>query len=304
MRRAFLSGLLAAVLGLTVAACSAETGDDASSSDSNLDANKPHILTVGDSITFAWDPRIEKDNKKVVASNYKGFADLLGQRLGAVVDNSACPGEASGSFLDPKAEDNGCRKNHVDYRMHTEWMGAPDQIEFVKAYLTDAIAQNKAPKLVTITLGGNDLLLIKHHCKLPGLLASACQLGRLPFAVHAYGDHVQSILEDIDATGYKGTVVFMTTYAPDYSDHVATIALKSFNDELKEHAGKAQANAKNITIKIADAYASFEQAANAKGGKTCETGLLIPNGDGTCDIHPTAAGHALIAKTILDAADL
>jgi len=129
MRRAFLSGLLAAVLGLTVAACSAETGDDASSSDSNLDANKPHILTVGDSITFAWDPRIEKDNKKVVASNYKGFADLLGQRLGAVVDNSACPGEASGSFLDPKAEDNGCRKNHVDYRMHTEWMGAPDQIE-------------------------------------------------------------------------------------------------------------------------------------------------------------------------------
>lgn len=302
MRR--LPFLAVAALGLSVAACSADAGDASTSADSNLDANKPHVLTLGDSITFAWDPRIEKDNKKVQAPNYKGFADLLGQRLGAVVDNAACPGETSGAFLDPKAEDNGCRANRADYRLHSDWMGAPDQMEFVKAYLDDAIAANKAPKLVTITLGGNDLLLIKHHCNYPSVLAAACKLARLPFSEHAYGEHVQSILEQIDATGYQGKVVFMTTYAPDYSDKVATLALRAFNDELKEHVASAQANAKNIDIRIADAYAAFESEASAHDGKTCETGLLIPNGDGTCDIHPTAAGHALIAKTILAAAEM
>jgi lysophospholipase L1-like esterase len=284
------------------AGCSAG-GDDANASESDLASARPNVLTVGDSITFAWDGRIEKDNTKVDARKYRGFADMLGQHLGTGVDNTACPGETSGAFLDPKAEDNGCRKNRGDYKLHTDWAGAPDQIAFVTAYLEKAVAAHAQPPLVTISLGGNDLLLVQKHCKV-GLLTAPCELLRLPFAEHAYGEHLEDILLRIDATGYTGKVVLMTTYAPDYSDTVATIGLKMFNSELKEHAQSAQGKAKGIQIRVADTYAAFEAAAKEHGGKTCQTGLLIPNGDGTCDIHPTADGHALIAKTMLEAAGL
>ena len=38
--------------------------------------------------------------------------------------------------------------------------------------------------------------------------------------------------------------------------------------------------------------------SGAHGGKTCETGLLISKGDGTCDIHPTAEGHRVLADAV------
>ena len=56
-----------------------------------------------------------------------------------------------------------------------------------------------------------------------------------------------------------------------------------------------------MDLRIADGFASFKTYADQHGGKTCETGLLISNGDGTCDIHPTQQGHEVLAKTILDA---
>jgi lysophospholipase L1-like esterase len=302
MRR--LAVLAALTLSLSLVACSSGV-DDAAASDSDLESAPPHVLALGDSMTFAWDPRIEKDIHKVDASKYRGFPDLIGEHLGAAVDNAACPGETSGAFLDPNGEDNGCRTNRAAYRLHTDWRGADDQVAFVTAYLEDAIAKHAPPALITITLGGNDLLLVQKHCNgLPGILSAGCKLGRLPFAEHAYGEHIEDILLAIDATGYTGKVVLLTTYAPDYSDGIATFGLRMFNGELKEHADKAQGKAHGMQVRVADAYAAFEEKAKAHDGKTCATGLLIPNGDGTCDIHPTAEGHALIAKTMLDAAGL
>jgi lysophospholipase L1-like esterase len=289
--------LAAALLGLPLLACSAGTGGDAASSEDALSQSKQHLLAIGDSMTFAWDPRIQKDPHQVVASNYRGYADILGDRLGLAVDNSACPGEASGSFLDAKAEDNGCRANHAAYKLHTEWGGAADQVDFVTGYLEGALAAGKPPAFIVMTIGGNDLLIVQKHCHLPGLLTGLCEVAKLPFAVHAYGEHIDRILEAIDATGYRGKVVFLTTYAPDYSDKIATFGLGRMNDELQEHARKSKESL-GIDVRVADGYGAFEAAAKEHGGKTCETGLLIPNGDGTCDIHPTQAGHELIANTI------
>lgn len=298
----------AALAGLALVACAAPTSDSAEASDDALDSSRPHVLTLGDSITFAWNPHLESDPTKVDAEKYPGFADILGQRLGAPVDNAGCPGEASGSMLDEHAEDNGCRANRSAYRLHYPWSrptghDPATQVEFASAYLDKAMAAHQPPTLITLTIGGNDLLLLQKHCTLPSILNDGCKLARLPFYVHDYGEHLVKLLLAIDATGYRGTMVLVTTYAPDYSDHVATLALDQMNGELREEVGKVSGQLHGLQVRIADGYGAFKAHADQHGGKTCETGLLIKNDDGkTCDIHPTAAGHQVLAEAILAAA--
>ena len=177
------------------------------------------------------------------------------------------------------------------------------QVDFATAYVRKAMAAGHPPELITLTIGGNDLLLLEKHCTLPGLLNAGCKLARLPFYVHDYGEHLAKLLLAIDATGYEGTLVLVTTYAPDYSDHIATIALEQMNGELTEHVASITSQLHGLKVRIADGYGAFKAHAEEHGGKTCETGLLIKNDDSkTCDIHPTAAGHQVLADAILAAA--
>jgi lysophospholipase L1-like esterase len=300
--------LLSLIAGLTLGACAAPTSDSVGASEAAVEASGPHILSLGDSISFGWNPYLEADLKKVDAKKYPGFTDLLGKRLGVPVDNAACTGEASGSMLDAHAEDNGCRANRAAYDLHYPWRTVTGtepttQVAFATSYLTKAIAAGTPPKLITLTIGGNDLLLLQNHCDLPSPLHEACELVKLPFYVHDYGEHLTSLLTAIDATGYKGTLVVLTTYAPDYSDRIATLGLDQTNGELKDHVGKASQQLHGLKVRIADGYGAFKAHADRHGGNTCETGLLIKNPDGkTCDIHPTAAGHQVLADAILAAA--
>src|SRR5439155_24827792 len=123
MRRA-----LALLPLLLVTACAASTDDQASAESADTSA-RPHLLAIGDSITFAWDPHVESDIHKVDARKYSGYAELLGKELGFVVDNAACPGETSGALVDAHAEDNGCRNNRSTYELHYQWRDAT-QIDF------------------------------------------------------------------------------------------------------------------------------------------------------------------------------
>lgn len=293
-------GALAAVVGLATVGCTAETGDEGESSSADLSQQKT-MLALGDSIAFAWDPTAPLVDGKVVASNYKGYADILGQRLGLAVENSACPGEASGSFLDRSAEDNGCRQNRTQYKMHSDWGAAPTQMEYVVASLQKSIAAGNPPELVTLSIGGNDLLLLQKNCKSWGFAQSGCDLVKLPFAEHAYGAHLEKIIKTIDDTGYRGTMVIVTTHAPDYSDAIANFGLGRFNSEIRESVRHVSEHL-NMRVVVADGFAAFKAEADKVGGKTCETGLLIKNPDGkTCDIHPSPAGHKVLADAIQDA---
>ncbi|HEY8077173.1 MAG TPA: SGNH/GDSL hydrolase family protein [Labilithrix sp.] len=287
-----------ALLPLLLAACAAQSDDAASGSEDITGEDKPRLLAIGDSITFAWNPLLETDMHKVDARKYPGYTDMLGADLGLGVDNGACPGETSGAMLDKNAEDNGCRDNRAAYALHTSWGDHAPQIDFATSYLRDAIAKGKAPELVVMTMGGNDLLVMEHHCTLPSLLNDVCKLAKLPFTVHAFGDHISQIAKDIDATGYKGTFVVISTYAPDYSDVVAKLALTQMNGELKEHVEGLAGELQNTKVVVADGYGAFEAVASQHGGKTCETGLLIKKADGTCDIHPTQAGHRVLADAV------
>ena len=50
--------------------------------------------------------------------------------------------------------------------------------------------------------------------------------------------------------------------------------------------------------KVADGFAAFEGPSLAAGGSPCAAGLLIKLPDGTCNIHPSPAGHLLLAQAI------
>ena len=45
-----------------------------------------------------------------------------------------------------------------------------------------------------------------------------------------------------------------------------------------------------------------EAGSSGFGGEACAAGLLIKLPDGTCDIHPSPAGHLLLAQAIEDVA--
>lgn len=290
-------GALVGFVGLAAMGCAATAGSGADESSAADSLPQKTYLAIGDSVAFAWDPTLPKTNGQVIASSYKGYADLIGQRLDLHVDNSACPGEASGSFLDKTAEDNGCRANRAAYKLHTDWGGADTQMDFVVSYLKSAIAAGNPPELITMSIGGNDGLLLQKDCAAWGFAASGCDLVKLPFAVHNYRDHLDTILKTIDGTGWRGTMVLVTTHAPDYSDAIANFGLTHFNEEMQKAIADTQKGL-GMKVVIADAFGAFKEKANAFGGKTCETGLLIKLPDGTCDIHPSAAGHQLIADQI------
>ena len=293
--KALALGVFAAVVAM--AGCSASAGDDGESSTANLSQQKT-LLALGDSIAFAWDPTMPTVNGHVDATKYRGYADILGERLGVAVENSACPGEASGSFLDAKAEDNGCRQNRTQYKMHSDWGTAKTQMEYAVSSLQKSIAAGNPPEIVTLSIGGNDLLLLEKSCKSWGFVTAGCEVAKLPFAEHAYGSHLEQIIKTIDDTGYRGTMVIVTTHAPDYSDMVANFGLGRFNSEIRESVKHVQEHL-NMRVVVADGFEAFKKEADKFGGKTCETGLLVKNPDGkTCDIHPSLAGHKVLADAI------
>jgi hypothetical protein len=52
---------------------------------------------------------------------------------------------------------------------------------------------------------------------------------------------------------------------------------------------------------VADGFGAFGAASAAFGGSPCAAGLLIKLPDGTCNIHPSPAGHRLLAAAIATA---
>ncbi len=51
---------------------------------------------------------------------------------------------------------------------------------------------------------------------------------------------------------------------------------------------------------MAPVFARFETAAEPYGGNSCAAGLLVLDAGGKCNIHPTEAGHQLIADIIAE----
>jgi lysophospholipase L1-like esterase len=243
------------------------------------------ILVLGDSVAFGYIATMDSVGYFYTRpENFASFSDDLGERLHLGVVNASCPGATTGSFLSSAAPDNGCKGYRELYRLHVEYQST--QLDFATRYLKS----HNDVRLVTITLGANDGLLLEHSCGLD----PSCILAGLP----AIATNMGTILADLRATGYGGAIILTNYYSTDYSDSTQP-GITELTDALN---AAIAAPAAAYGAVVADVFTVFKTVASdpAFGGQTCQTGLLNPDvaTPSLCNEHPTLTGHRLIGITI------
>ena len=246
-------------------------------------------LALGDSVAFGYVPP-----QAVPAPNYRsahsfvGYPEDVAQALRVRVWNASCPGETTASMLTAGVQSNGCENSPgspTGYRtlfpLHVQYQGT--QMDYALKYL----AVHMHTQLVTINIGANDAFLCQEttadHCTSPAELAALVQ------EIQANLTTIYSKIRHV--AHYRGPLVALTYYSLSYSDPNQVVGTEVLNSVI---ASVTQA----FGGKVADGFAAFEGPSNAAGGSPCKAGLLIKLPDGTCNIHPSAAGHLLLAQAI------
>ena len=228
----------------------------------------PSYLALGDSVAFGFDPRVDLTRDEV-----RGYPEVLAEQRGLSVTNLACPGEASGGFVDPRGADNKCRENRLKYPLHVEYAGTQ------LAAAVEFLAATPNTKLVTIGLGANDIFLLEQKC---GRVLS-CVLGGLITTLHDYEKNLDFIFSQLRKV-YDGPLVALTIYNPYPGDSTAQYAIEKVNEALA-HKIESRGGI------VADGMAAF-------AGDPCKAGLLIGMPDGSCDVHPSEQGAAKLADAV------
>jgi lysophospholipase L1-like esterase len=246
-------------------------------------------LALGDSVAFGFVP-----SQAVPPPNYRsahsfvGYPQDVAQALRVRVWNASCPGETTASMLTAGVLSNGCENSPgspIGYRtqfpLHVQYQGTQ------MAYALKYLAVHRHTQLVTIDVGANDAFLCQEttadHCTSPAELAALVQ------EIQANLTAIYTQIRDV--AHYQGLLVALTYYSLDYSDPVQVAEVKLLNTVI---AGVTTA----FGGKVADGFAAFQGPSAAFGGSPCAAGLLIKLPDGTCNIHPSPAGHLLLAQAI------
>jgi lysophospholipase L1-like esterase len=279
---AVLAVAFVAVVGAGAASADPVTGSDANGT----------YLALGDSVAFGYVPPDAVPAPKYLdAHSFVGYPEFLAQQLSERVSNASCPGETTASMLVVGAQSNGCENSPgspVGYRtlypLHVQYQGT--QMDYALHYL----AAHKHTQLVTIDIGANDAFLCQEttldHC------SSAAELLGV---ANEIATNLGTILHELrDVAGYRGPIVALTYYSLSYSDPVA-LGGAQFLDSVIANVTTAFGGI------VADGLAAFQGPSLAFGGDPCAAGLLIKLPDGTCNIHPSAAGHRLLAAAIAKA---
>lgn len=267
--KARLFAVLSAALLFVIAAIPASASNEGHS-----------YLALGDSVPFGFNPNLDPTN----AANFVGYPEIVAQRLNIEDVNATCPGEATGGFLSLSGTDNVCRPYRFFFKLplHVTYSGT--QMDFATAYLR----AHPETRLVTLTLGANDVFRFQKDCK-AGPLVGTCPLG-IAGVFGVMFNNLNTIFANLRATGYTGLIVAVTYYSLDYSD---TSGAKALNTPMVAAATGHGA----LVASGLDAWAS-----TANGGSSCAAGLLIINlSDGTCDVHPTPLGRDLLAGAVIKA---
>jgi lysophospholipase L1-like esterase len=279
-----LAAVLLAVAAIGAAGASADPV-------AGSDANGTH-LALGDSVAFGYVPPAAVPAPKYLdAHSFVGYPELVAQQLSERVSNASCPGETTASMLVAGAQSNGCENapgSSVGYStlypLHVRYQGT--QMEYALQYL----AAHRHTQLVTIDIGANDAFLCQEttldHCssflELVGVANEiATNLGAIYHELR------------VDA-GYTGTIVALSYYSLNYSDP-AQVAGAQFLDSVIATVTTAFGG------HVADGFGAFAVGSAAFGGDPCAAGLLIGLPGGSCNIHPSAAGHQLLATAIVNA---
>ena len=113
-------------------------------------------LALGDSVAFGYDPLVTVP----IQSNYTGYPQTIARTLRPYdgLASLACPGETSGSFSSATARDNNCRAFKGQFGLHTNYTGVQAD------YAISLLQNNRSIDLVSLSIGGNDLLLLQLDC--------------------------------------------------------------------------------------------------------------------------------------------
>jgi len=284
------AGAAVAVLGLVASLMSALPASAASTAPAHhRPAARGAYLALGDSVAFGYvPPEAVPPPNYHDASSFVGYPEDVARALRLRVANASCPGETTASMFMPRVVSNGCENSpgsstgyRTQYPLHVFYKGT--QLRFALKYL----ARHRHTRLVTINIGANDVFLCqettKDHC------TSQAELTAVLKEITANLTTIYTKIRHV--AHYRGLLVALTYYSLSYSDPTQVAGTELLNSAIASVT-------KAFGGKVADGIAAFEGPSQAAGGSPCKAGLLIKLPDGTCNIHPSAAGHLLLAQAI------
>ncbi len=248
------------------------------------DATNYQYLALGDSVSFGYDPTVAKP----APSKFTGYPEIVSQIEFVLKPkkevNASCPGQTSGSFL-VGGPDIGCEPFKAAYGLHTNYAGT--QVSFAVSQLSS----NRNINLVTLSIGGNDLLILEQQCSSAPSFAD-CVSAALPGVLQTYGTNLAQILAAIRLqAGYGGSLV-LVKYYPVNTDPLFTATIAALNQAMVQVGTQFGA-------KFADGFTAFQLASALFQGDPCKAGLLVRLSATTCDVHPSHTGQQLLAATVL-----
>jgi lysophospholipase L1-like esterase len=277
MIKRFLALVAAAALSLLGAVPASADGGGNSGDRNHQDGG---YLALGDSVPFGFNPLLDASD----SDNFVGYPEIVAQRLGIEDVNATCPGEATGGFLSLTGTDNVCRPYRANFPLHVSYKTT--QMAFALKYLR----RHHDTRLVTLTLGANDIFRLTKDCK-AGSTVGTCPLG-VAGVLAKMQTNLNTILTQIGGTGYRGTIVAVTYYSLSYPN---TLGADSLNAPMVAAAAAHGAL-------VASGVEAWRVTAMNAGGSSCVAGLLIatPNDPtSACDVHPTPLGRDLLAGAVL-----
>jgi lysophospholipase L1-like esterase len=255
----------------------------------NRPAATATYLALGDSVAFGYvPPQAVPAPDYFDPSSFVGYPEDVAQALHLRVSNASCPGETTASFFVPGAPSNGCENSpgsstgyRTEFPLHVQYPGT--QLQYALAYL----ATHRHTRLVTIDIGANDVFLCQETTA--DKCASTAEVQAVLKKIQVNLSIIYALIRDV--ARYHGPLVALTYYSLSYSDPTQVAGTEELNSAIASVTEK-------FGGKIADGFAAFEGPSEAAGGSPCTAGLLIKLPDGTCNIHPSPAGHELLAQAI------
>lgn len=255
-----------------------------------------NYLALGDSIAFGFDPTLlptTPNQPLPTPDQFIGYPEEVAQSEHLLQSkkevNASCPGETSGSFLTLGALDNGCQGFKTEIGLHTAYTGTQG------GFAVSELASNKHINLVTLSIGGNDLLLLQQHCANDTRGFAACvsaDLNSPAGTLARFAGNLAAILGTIRAS-YQGTLILMTSYTPSV-DPLFVQAIIALNQVMVNVGSQ-------FGVKFADGFTAFQIASAPFQYDPCKAGLLIQLSTNPliCDVHPSPIGVDILAQTVL-----
>jgi len=165
------------------------------------------------------------------------------------------------------------------------------QLAFALSYLKS----HHDVRLVSLMIDANDFFVCRETTK------DACASSSEQNATAAtVTKNIHTILSSIrNKAHYQGQLVIVNYYSLNYASPAVSAQTQLLN--------KVQdAAAKPFHVEIADGYGELQAAAAHSGaaGNTCKAGLITQLSTGSCGIHPSYAGQALLAQAVEKAVKL